>query len=108
MGVKQLSSIQNTKTGHYWDYKTNPDDIERVQKCALHIILGTEYSSYKNALYIVNMQTLEERRTQLCLNFALKSEANPKFRNWFQHTNSTYDTRKKTKQDWVALMSQPY
>ena len=72
-------------------------DIERVQKCALHIILGTEYSSYRDALHTLKMNTLEERRTNLCLKFALKCEAHPKFRNWFQLTNNTYQTRRKTK-----------
>ena len=31
------------------------DEIERVQKAALHIVLGNDYLSYRNALNTVNM-----------------------------------------------------
>ena len=40
-------------------------DIERVQKVALHIILGQKYENYKNALELTNLETLEERRDKL-------------------------------------------
>ena len=46
-------------------------DIERVQRCAMHIILGKDYISYKTALESLNIENLEVRRVQLCLNFAL-------------------------------------
>ena len=68
-------------------------DIERVQKCALHIILGKDYISYKNALQSFNLENLEARRTRLCLKFALKAEAHPKFRKWFQINTKTYNAR---------------
>ena len=42
--------------------------IERVQKCAFHIILGDSYNSYENALDHLNLETLEERRFNLSLN----------------------------------------
>ena len=53
-------------------------DIEIVQKCALHIILGNKYSSYEDALECLNLENLEVRRVRLCLNFALKAESHPK------------------------------
>ena len=43
-------------------------DIERVQKGALHIILGDRYESYKDALKFSNLDSLEKRRDKLCLN----------------------------------------
>ena len=72
-------------------------DIERVQRCALHIILGKDYISYKNALESLKIENLEARRVRLCLNFALKAEAHPKFRNWFQKTTKAYNTRSKVR-----------
>ena len=72
-------------------------DIERVQRCAMHIILGKDYISYKTALESLNIENLEVRRVRLCLNFALKAEAHPKFRSWFQKTTKTYNTRSTTK-----------
>ena len=44
-------------------------DLERVQKCALYIILGEEYESYRNALKQLNLEDLESRRKKLCLKY---------------------------------------
>ena len=57
--------------------------IERVQKCAFYVIMGEQYSNYDNALKALKSETLSERRSKLCLNFAKKSETNHKFKNWF-------------------------
>ena len=54
-------------------------EIERIQKLALRIILKENYQSYENACSVFAAETLEERRTRLCLKFAtknLKSENN--------------------------------
>ena len=47
-------------------------EIERVQKCALRIILKEDYISYQSALKSCGLVTLKARRTQLCLTFARK------------------------------------
>ena len=43
--------------------------IERVQKCALNIILGEHYSSYSKALESVEFENLEVRRIKIWENF---------------------------------------
>ena len=58
--------------------------LERVQKSAFHIILGQSYLSYDNALIQLNMESLEQRRYDISLTFALKSERSPKFSLWFK------------------------
>ena len=45
----------------------NFQDLERVQKNALRIILKYDYLSYSNALNATGLATLFERRSQLCL-----------------------------------------
>ena len=50
--------------------RKNSDDLERVQKSALRLILKERYIDYKNALKVVKLDTLEERREKLCLKFA--------------------------------------
>ena len=55
-------------------------DLERVQKCACHIILGDSYNSYTSALLTLGLETLELRRNKLSLKFALKSEKHRKFK----------------------------
>ena len=57
--------------------------IERVQKAAFHIILGTNYENYENAIEITGHDKLSHRRIQLCKKFAKKCLNNPKFSNWF-------------------------
>ena len=47
--------------------------IKRVQKLAFRIILGQQYKTYGNALNILKVQTLKERRLELCKKFALKN-----------------------------------
>ena len=57
--------------------------IERVQKCALYIILGESYSNYSNALETVGLEKLEERKVKLCDNFARKASKHLKYKSWF-------------------------
>ena len=64
-------------------------DIERVQKCALHIILGDNYLTYNEALVTVNLQKLSLGREQLCLIFARKAENNSTHKEWFKLTRQS-------------------
>ena len=85
----------------------NSDDLERVQKSAVKIILGDKYIGYKKLLLKLDMQRLKERGEQLCLNFALKCTKNPKTKNispeklkfnkWIQETRR--DTLYNVKRD---------
>ena len=72
---------------------SDKNDLERVQKCAVRIILGYQYSSYSTALSTLGLETLETRRIQLCLNFALRAETHPKFSSWFVPTVKSRQTR---------------
>ena len=64
--------------------KANTEDIERVQRNALKIIMGASYVNYEECLDQINEQTLKERHDQLCLRFAESCLKNDKFSNWFQ------------------------
>ena len=83
-------------------------DLERVQKCAVHIMLGKNYSSYETALESLNLENLEDRRVRLCLKFALKAEAHPKFQNWFQKSEKTYNTRNRVKYKEIQSRNDRY
>ena len=69
--------------------KVQISQLERVQKCAFAIILDRNYLSYENSLKKLQMQTLSERRHDLCLKFATKSLKHEKFTHWF----SEYDAK---------------
>ena len=63
--------------------KENTDDLERIQKSALKVILGEKYLGYKKSLQKLDLETLYDRREQLCLNFAKSCIKNPKFNDMF-------------------------
>ena len=66
------------------------ENIERIQKNACRIILKNDFQCYKTALLKLNLETLEERRVQLCLKFALKGRNNPQIEELFQPKNKTH------------------
>ena len=49
------------------------NDLERVQKSAIKIILKEEYEEYEPGLQKLNIQSLHERRITLCENFAINT-----------------------------------
>ena len=64
--------------------------IERIQNRVLHIILGSTYTSYAEALSSTGLQTLEERCQHLCSQFANKCTASEKYSRWFPLNNHTH------------------
>ena len=69
----------------------NRDDLERVQKSALKIILQENYQNYSYALNKLDIETLDERREHLCMNFALKCLKNPRFKEMFPLNDKCHD-----------------
>ena len=61
----------------------NKENLERVQKAAVRLILGRDYENYEDALDKLNLQSLEERRRHLSLKFAENCLKNPKVANMF-------------------------
>ena len=64
------------------------NQLERVQKCALAIILDKDYITYSNAIKKLQIKTLAERRRELCMSFALQSQKSDKYSNWFCENES--------------------
>ena len=50
----------------------NTEDLGRIQKSALKLVLKEKFLSYKHALNILELDSLEDRRQSLCLEFAKK------------------------------------
>ena len=70
--------------------------LERIQRCALSIILSDQYRDYKTALSQLNLEVLSVRRKHLCRTFAVKSAKHPKFASWFcQNDEKLVNTRSK-------------
>ena len=77
--------------------KLQSSDIERIQKLAFRIILGSSYFSYKVACEFFSTHTLSARRERLCLKFAKK---NFKSENCLFNKIQT-DVKTRTKQKLV-------
>ena len=73
--------------------KAEKIDLERIQKSACHILLGSDYTTYKHALQTLQLETLEDRRVRLALKFGLKAEKHPKFQKWFKANVKSHNTR---------------
>ena len=87
---------QSSNVWHSSLTQQNEIDLERVQKIALKIILKDKYTSYLNALNILELDTLKDRREHMMLRFAQKCLKNPKMKNLFppnqsSHTMNTRD-----------------
>ena len=72
----------------------NIADLERVQKSALRIILNNKYNNYNDALEMINLDTLEERRKYLCLKFAKNSTQGEKTHKMFPLKTRKQNTKK--------------
>ena len=72
------------------------DNLERVQKSALKIILGASYVSYDNALKILKLKSLKERREDLCLRFAKKCLEVPKLKKMFPRSQQKHAMGKRS------------
>ena len=69
------------------------NDIKRIQKLAMQIILQDGYINYQSACRLFSTETLAERRLKLCSKFAYK---NMKSENTlFTSVTTTANTRQK-------------
>ena len=62
---------------------TERQDLERIQKAAVKVILGNDYDNYTQALSNLKMESLNKRRENMVLRFAKKSLDNDNFSKLF-------------------------
>ena len=95
--VKQIRSVLELAVPAWHSSLILADklSIERVQKAALQVIFGLNYSSYSSALEAANLLTLDARRENLCKKFAFKAVKNTKHKEWFKVNTKLNRTRQK-------------
>ena len=88
----------------------NINDLERVQKSAVRIILGKPYESYTQALEELGINRLSERRNLICLKFAKSSLKLQNFKKLFplQEKNHDMKTRKQEKYKVIRSYGKRY
>ena len=79
--------------------------IERVQKCALHIIMGDRYLNYEHAVSHLDVEKLSNRRPKMCLSFALRLEKHEKYSNWFHPAEEFIPLTMNTRSDKTVHQS---
>ena len=73
----------------------NSVDLERIQKAAVRVIMGKNYSSYKNGLKELKLETLKNRRELLCIRFAKNCLKNQKMKNMFPLKKNKHTMKKR-------------
>ena len=60
------------------------------------MILGDRYRGYEDALRIIKLDSLEERRLKICLKFAQQCLRNEKLRDMFPKNLSDHKMKKRS------------
>ena len=79
----------------------NSNDLERVQKSAVKILLGNPYNGYENSLLRLKMEKLVDRR-RLCLNFAKKCFKSNKTKYMFPKNAKRNDMKTRTSEKYMV------
>ena len=69
--------------------------LERVQKCAVRVILKGKYSNYEDGLKMLRIDNLDIRRKELCLRFAKNCLKNDKVKTMFEKNPSKHRMKKR-------------
>ena len=94
--VKEIRSIAEQGVVVWNSGLTNylVNELEKIQKVAMKIILSEHYTSYETACLFFNVATLSSRRTDLCTNYAIKLYKSKRCDQFF----TPYSTRARRKQ----------
>ena len=85
--------------------ETESNDIERVQKAAMRLIMGNRYQGYKEALEHMNLNSLKERREKMALRFIKKSLKHETFSKLFPLNKPNHLMRKRNPEKYAVNIS---
>ena len=80
-------------------------DIERVQKAAVRIFMGNKYQGYQEALKVLKLESLKERRIKMALNFAKRSLKLENFSKLFPLSESNHLMNMRNPERFVVNIS---
>ena len=86
----------------------NKDDLERTQKSFAKLILQKQYQddhekAYENALKRLNLKSLEQRRIELCLEFAKNNIKNGNLNDLLNENASKHEMKTRTHEKFNVL-----
>ena len=85
---KQVLSTLYLGAPAWWCQVTDSEktDLNRVHRCALHIIYGDEYISFSHSLARAKMLSVTDQLQKMTQTFADKTAKHPKFSQWYRPT----------------------
>ena len=89
-----------------WDSgltRENELDLERCQNTFCKLILEENYISYINALSVLRLQTLKQRRKTLTLRFVERSLADGKLHDLFHKRRKQHNMQKRTNEQFKVF-----
>ena len=85
--------------------ESDTKDIERVQKAAVRIFMGNKYQGYEQALKMLKLDSLKERRIKMALNFAKRSLKLEHFSKLFPLNESNHQMSIRNPEKYVIKNS---
>ena len=85
--------------------ESDKSDIERIQKIVFKIILGQDYVDYQQSCNLMKTSTLQARRQNLSLRFALSCLKSPQHQHLFKQRTSPYYNLRNIKSFEVPFSS---
>ena len=79
--------------------------LESILKSVCRIILGAKYNSYTDSLDLTGLQTLSNRRIQLCTKFAVDCTRSDRYSEWFPLNNKTHGMTLRWSRTYQTLRS---
>ena len=80
-------------------------DLERVQKAAVKVILGKDYVNYDEALSVLKLESLEKRRETMALKFVKNSLENNNYSKLFPLREVKHDIKIRQSEKYVVNQS---
>ncbi len=74
---------------------SDSNDIERIQRAAMRVIMGKKYQGYEETLKLIKLDSLKQRREKMALKFAQKSLKQESFSRLFPLNTSKHDMKKR-------------
>ena len=85
--------------------KKNRKNLERVLRAAVRVIMGNEFTNYKNLLKCLNLVTLKQRRELFCLKFAKNCVNSDKVKNLIPLKKSQHKMKKRKQKKFKTTRS---
>ena len=85
--------------------QTDRQDLERIQKAAVKVILRSDYTNYEQALNVLNIESLNQRRETMALKFAKRSLNNENFSKLFPLREMKYGMKFRKSEKYLVKHS---